>query len=82
MSSSDISKLAGVYFFNNILDRGWFDIVKIVNMIHDEYVLEAPEEIIQEVTDLMIKCMIKAGSKFCKIIPLSAEAEIGPYWIH
>lgn len=78
-SSADISKLAGIYFFNNLFKRGWFGIVKIVNMVHDEYVLEAPEEMIQEVTDLMIQCMVAAGDKFCKIIPLGAEASIGDF---
>ena len=35
-SSADISKLAGVFFFKEILERGWFDTVKIVNMVHDK----------------------------------------------
>ena len=35
-SSADISKLAGIYLFQEILNRGWFNVVKIVNMIHDK----------------------------------------------
>lgn len=30
----------------------------------------------------MIKCMEKAGSQFCKIVKLTADAEIGDCWIH
>lgn len=81
-SSADCSKLAGCLFFNNIIKRGWFNIVKIVNMVHDEYCIEAPKEIAKEVGDLLVKCMEKAGTYFCKIIPLKADVEIGDYWIH
>ena len=82
MSSADISKLAGCMFFKEIVMRNWFDIVKIVNFVHDEFVVEAPDELVEEVTELLINCMKKAGSVFCKIIPLDADAAIGLHWIH
>ena len=81
-SSADISKLAGVFFFKEILDRGWFDKVKIVNMVHDEYNIEAPDDLIEEATTLIVNSMKQAGSIFCKIIPLDADAQIGKHWIH
>ena len=81
-SSSDISKLAGCFFFKEILQRGWFNKVKIVNFVHDEFVLEVPEELVEEVTKIIIDCMKKAGDVFCKTIPLDADAAIGDYWIH
>lgn len=81
-SSADISKLAGCYFFKEILKRGWFNIVKIVNFVHDEFVVEAPEELVQEVSDTLINCMRRSGSMFCKIIPLDADAAVGDCWIH
>ena len=81
-SSADCSKLAGILFFREILKRGWFDKVKIVNMIHDEYNVEAPEEIAEEVAQCLKDCMVKAGTVFCKIIPLDADVEIGDYWVH
>lgn len=81
-SSADCSKLAGILFFREILKRGWFDKVKIVNMIHDEYNVEAPEEIAEEVAQCLKDCMVKAGTVFCKIIPLDADIEIGDYWVH
>lgn len=81
-SSADISKLAGCYFFKELINRGWFNKVKIVNFIHDEFVVEAPENIVKEVSELLINCMRKAGSIFCKILPLDADAAIGDHWIH
>ena len=51
-------------------------------MVHDEFNVEAPDEIAEEMSDLLIKCMSKAGDQFCKTVPLTAEAEIGDHWIH
>lgn len=81
-SAADCSKLAGIIFFNNILQRGWFNKVKICNMVHDEYEVECPESMVDEVKDLLIASMEKAGSYFCKIIPLKASVDIGDHWIH
>ena len=81
-SSADISKLAGVLLFNQLMFKGWLFKVKIVNMVHDEWNVEAPEEIAQEVSDLVVSCMEFAGSQFCKIVPLKAESQIGDYWLH
>lgn len=81
-SSADISKLAGCFFFKEILKNGWFDKVKIVNFVHDEFVVESPEDLVDTVSATIIDCMKKAGSVFCKYIPLDADAAIGDYWIH
>lgn len=81
-SSADCSKLAGCIFFSEILKRGWFDIVKMVNFVHDEFVIECPENLVNEVTEALTSAMKKAGSVFCKLIPLDADAAVGDYWIH
>lgn len=38
-SAADCSKLAGIIFFNNIIEKGYFDKVKICNMVHDNNLL-------------------------------------------
>lgn len=81
-SAADCSKLAGILFFNELIKKGLFKIVKMVNMVHDEFNVEAPDAIAQEISDLMVKCMEVAGSKFCKIVPLTADSAIGLHWIH
>ncbi len=81
-SSADCSKLAGVILFNELIRRDLLFKVKIVNMVHDEFNVEAPEEIAEEVSELVVKCMVAAGSQFCKIVPLGAEAQIGDHWLH
>ena len=81
-SAADCSKLAGVIFYNHIIKNGWFNIVKICNMVHDEYEIECPENMVEEVSELLVQSMEKAGSYFCKKIPLTASVDIGDHWIH
>ena len=51
-------------------------------MVHDEFCVEAPKEMAEEISQLVVDCMEKAGTIFCKVIPLRAEPAIGDYWIH
>ena len=81
-SSADISKLSGIIFYNQLIEKNLLGKVKIVNMVHDEWCVEAPEEIASEISDLLVKCMKAAGDQFCKTVKLGAVAEIGDYWIH
>lgn len=81
-SASDCSKLAGILFFDYIIKNNLFDKVKIVNMVHDEFCVEAPEEMADEISKVLVSCMEKAAKPFCKIVPLSADVEVGDFWIH
>lgn len=81
-SAADCSKLAGVIFFNELVKRDLLFIVKIVNMVHDEYNVEAPEEIADEIAKLLVDSMERAGQQFCQTVKLAADVEIGEYWIH
>ena len=81
-SAADCSKLAGIMFFNQLIQRNLLFKVKVVNMVHDEFNIEAPIEIAEEMSNLLVKCMEAAGKQFCKLIPLTAEAAIGDHWIH
>lgn len=81
-SSADITKYAGILFMKEILSRNWYMIVKIVNFVHDEILVECPKEIAEEVKDVLLKCMTEAGKPFCRTLPLSAEALIGDHWVH
>lgn len=81
-TSASISKLAGIYLFKAIVKKGWFGVVKIVNMVHDEFLIEAPDHLIDEAVKVLETCMIKAGEKFCKIVPLRVDSAVGDFWIH
>lgn len=81
-SSSDITKYACILFFKEILAKGWWMKVKMVNLIHDEILTEQPKEIEEEVKNVLLQCMRKAGEPFCPIVPLNATADSGDHWIH
>lgn len=76
-----ILKDAMTDFFNYILDNNLFNIVKIVALVHDEANIEYPETM-PEIADVLKRCMENSASKFCKSLPIPAEAAIGKYWIH
>ena len=79
--SAELTKLACVYFWskylvpNNLLFK-----VLIVNIIHDEILVETPEEIAQQTAAQLEKAMVDAGAKFCKRVKLKADPCIAPYW--
>jgi len=80
-TASRISKLAGIYLFNNIIDSNNFKKVLIPNFIHDEYVIETPSELSEQWSDITQKCMELAGKKWCQTISLKAEPKISKNWL-
>jgi len=81
-SGADITKLATCYMFDYIIENNLFNTVKIVNVVHDEILLECPEDISESISLKLQEFMIKSGSKFFKRVPLNAFPEIADYWIH
>lgn len=75
-------KLASIKLFNWLLKNGLLFKVKYCIPVHDEINLEAPDEISEEVADILVKCMVSAGEPFCTRAHLGADVEIGDHWIH
>lgn len=75
-------KLASIKLFNWLLKNGLLFKVKYCIPVHDEINLEAPDEISEEVADILVKCMVSAGKPFCTRAHLDADVEIGDHWIH
>lgn len=67
-------------FFNYIVDNNLFVKVKIVALVHDEANIEYPEELQMDI--VLKKCMEDSAAKYCKSLPIPAEASVGKYWIH
>ena len=82
------SKLAGILFFKWIVKNNLQNIVKICIPVHDEYNVEAPEDIAEEVAKVLRKCMEKGAKPFCTRLLLSTDiarldnGELPDYWIH
>ena len=85
---STIFKICVVNLFNWVVKKGLFGKVKFCIPAYDEFNIEAPEEIAEEVANKLHECMIKAGKFICRIVPLDAEVSRLPdgslptYWIH
>lgn len=85
---SAIFKICAVNLFNWVVKNGLFGKVKFCIPAHDEFNIEAPEEIAEEVANKLHECMVKAGKFICRIVPLDAEISrlkdgtLPTYWIH
>lgn len=81
-SGADITKYAAIMIFNYILKNNYFKLVKIVNIVHDEILVECPEELTEEISKVVKDSMVKAGERFFTRVPLDASCDVGKYWIH
>lgn len=68
--------------FRELINKNLLFTVKISNAVHDEYLLEAPKELGDNIAKLVENSMKKAADIFCKTIPLDAEAVISSHWEH
>ena len=73
--SADLTKLALIRLYKELPAEA-----HLVTCVHDEIVVECPEEIAESIRDLMIKCMCDEGNKMCKVLPIEAEGEIKDSW--
>lgn len=85
---SAIFKICAVNLFNWVVKNNLFGIVKFCIPAHDEFNIEAPEDIAEEVAAKLHECMVNAGKFICRIVPLEAEVSrlrdgnLPTYWIH
>ncbi len=54
----------------------------IVNMVHDEIVVEAKKEEAKQVLDILIRCMKTSGQIFIKSLPVEASGKVTEFWDH
>ena len=75
-------KLASIKLFNWIINNNLQNIVKMCVPAHDEWNLECPENMKDEVADVLVKCMVAGGKPFCPNVFLGADVSVGSHWIH
>jgi DNA polymerase-1 len=54
---------------------------EIVNIVHDEIVVEADADQSQEIARVVEESMCAAGEEFVKLVPVKVETEIGDEWV-
>lgn len=77
-----------IYLWEYIINNNLQEKIKICVAPYDEINLEAPEEIAEEVAQVVYDCMVRAGSIFCTRCKLDADisrnkdGSLPYYWIH
>lgn len=72
----DILKKAILYLWDSLKD---YD-AKMVNLVHDEIVVEVREDQAEEVRDIVKRDMIRAGRDYIKSVPVEVEIKIDTRW--
>ena len=75
-------KVASVFLWQYILEHNLVFKVKFCIPAHDEWNIEVPEEIADEMTEVLKDCMKKAGAFFCRKVELPAEGDAHDHWVH
>lgn len=73
-------KLAKSMLFDWILENNYQNVVKIVNSVHDEIILECPKELGEIVRLKTQECMIAGGNHYLKNLTIKADAHLGKNW--
>ena len=81
-TAAAMTKIAGIRYFNHLVNDGLIFKVLIPNDVHDEYLIEPPEEIAEQEAKKLSECMEYAAAIFCKKVTIKAVPEIGSCWIH
>ena len=81
-TAAAMTKIAGIRYFNHLVNDGLIFKVLIPNDVHDEYLIEPPEEIAEQEAKKLSECMEYAAAVFCKKVTIKAVPEIAPCWVH
>ena len=75
-SSADIAKLALVYVRDELEGTE----ARLINCVHDELVVECPEEAASEVGERTKAAMVRAGEVLLKKVPVEVEVVVSREW--
>ncbi|BAQ63231.1 DNA polymerase I (plasmid) [Geminocystis sp. NIES-3708] len=77
-TGADILKLALANLVKTLKPYG--DKVKLLATVHDEIILEAHEDIAEDVAKVLSEVMVSSGKEFLKRVPIEADSSIGNNW--
>ena len=77
-----ILKDSQIDVFNWVVDNGYFGKIMLCNLTHDEANWEFPKNLQSLFPNLLSKYMEKSAAKYCKSLPIPADATVGECWIH
>jgi DNA polymerase I-like protein with 3'-5' exonuclease and polymerase domains len=75
-TAADITKKALALLPQRLADTG----SRIIGTVHDEIILEVPEETAGEVAVVLKETMIQAGEAYLSKVPVAVEVTIADTW--
>lgn len=78
--SADITKKAIINIGKAMRERYGPGIGKILLQVHDEIVVEVPEEDADNFKEIQRECMVSAGQEFLKSVPVELDINVTDYW--
>lgn len=76
-----IMKTAMTWLFKWIVDNNYFGIIHICASVHDEICCDYPKEV-ESFPKVLEDIMENAAKKYCKSLPIPAEASVSTHWVH
>jgi DNA polymerase I len=74
--NADINKLAMVKLIKPLSRTN----AKLICVVHDEIVLECPENEVERVSKMLHRCMVAAADKFLNPVPVVVDITVGDSW--
>lgn len=82
-TGGSMTKMAAVFYRRWLLENGLRWVCPIVNLVHDEIIVETRKNDVMDAAKEMLKeCMIKAGKYFCKAVKIETSSVVADYWKH
>lgn len=81
-TNASMTKIAMIKMYDYILDNKLQDKAAIVLSLHDEIVLEADEDIADELDSKLSEFMIFSGTLFCPKVPMEVDGGVSTVWDH
>lgn len=75
-------KTASIFLWEYLVKNNLLFKVKLCVPAHDEWNVEVPENMVEEMTEVVKDCMSRAGSFFCRKLSMPADAQVDTCWRH
>ena len=77
-----MTKIAGIMYFDYLVESGLIFKVLIPNDVHDEYLIEPPADIAEQEAKKLSEYMEASAAMFCQSVKIKAVPEIATHWVH
>ncbi len=78
--AGEILKIALRSVFDEIYKAGLDESIKLTHCVHDEIQLLVKDEYVEFATELLQRCMIKAGEQFLEQVPVKVDIKSDQMW--